>query len=203
MRGSRPQVTTSSTLGVDNHPSMSSQWGEGCGVEDTGGPTLTPPWFVCVRAAAHRSASCFRQPRAASCPLPAASSPVQPAPQPSLSSVAAPLLPRSVVLCCSVLEQPRAAIVADHHINARAVNRCDPLPVMRRPPWLGFKSDFCRGCSASRYVRARGQGLGHGGSTRQPYFAVAEGVRDQRGAYSRLRELSCNYISCNLTRRRT
>jgi len=60
---------------------------------------------------------------AASCPLPAASSPVQPAPQPSLSSVAAPLLPRSVVLCCSVLEQPRAAIVADHHINARAVNR--------------------------------------------------------------------------------
>jgi hypothetical protein len=36
-----------------------------------------------------------------------------------------------------VLEQPRAAIVADHHINARAVNRCDPLSV-RRPPRLGF-----------------------------------------------------------------
>ena len=92
-------------------------------------PTSTPcpaapPWFVCVYAAAHRPASRFRhrcQPRAARAP--AASSPVQPAPQLSLSSAAAPLLLRSVVLCCSVLEQPRAAIVADHHINARAVNR--------------------------------------------------------------------------------
>ena len=51
-----------------NHPSMSSQWGEGCGVEDTGShfdPTLVR---VCVCTAAHRPASRFRQMPAASCP---------------------------------------------------------------------------------------------------------------------------------------
>ena len=73
-------------------------------------PTLTQPWFVCVCAAAHRPASSrFRQMPAASCPLPAASSPVQPALLPSLSSGCAATVP----FRCPVLSGAGAAARGD------------------------------------------------------------------------------------------